>query len=160
MGLNVLQFVVILVPVESRHGALDGISTPLSRGPHERLWSGSIYCDHRGALSDLSIFPQRLSDHDVRDRYHSDTTGEVDHIQRQNGSPFSGHQTGHGKAEVGLAGFQGAQGGKSETGGPEKQSEEQGAGKGGCAIGLLPQHHAEPVQGNHCHGLEGHDYEA
>jgi len=61
---------------------------------------------------------------------------------------------------VGLAGFQRAQRGQSETGGPEKQSEKHGAGKGGGATGLLPQHHAEPVQGDHRHGLEGHDDEA
>lgn len=108
----------------------------------------------------MSIFPQGLSNHDVRDRDHSNTEGEVDHIERQHGFPFSSNQTGHGEAEVGLAGFQGGQGGEGETGGPEKQREEQGAGKGGCAIRLLPQHHAEPVQGNHCHCLEGHDDEA
>lgn len=159
-GLNVLQFVVILVPIQSRHGTMDGISTSLHRDPHERLWSGSIDCDYRGTLSDLSVLPQGLSNHDVRDRDHSNTEGEVDHIERQDGFPFSSNQTGHGKTEVGLAGFQGSQGGKGEAGGPEKQGEEDGAGKRGHAIRLLPQHHAEPVQGNHCHCLQGHDDEA
>ena len=155
-----LQFVVILVPVQSRHGTLDRLATSLHRGPHERLWSGSVNSDHSGALSDLSILPQCLSDHNVGHEDHRHTKGEVDHVERQDGFPFSGDQTGHGKAEVRLAGFQGGQGGEGETGGPEEQSEEQGAGEGGRAVGLLPQHHAEPVQGNHRHCLEGHDDEA
>lgn len=113
-----LQFVVILVPVQSRHGTLDGVSTSLHRDSHERLWSGSINCDYRGALSDLNIFSQGLSNHDIRDRYHSNTKGEVDHIEGQDGFPFFSNKTGHGKAEAGLAGFQGGQGGQSETGGP------------------------------------------
>lgn len=108
----------------------------------------------------MSIFPQGLSNHDVRHGDHSHTAGEVDHIERQDGFPFSSHQTGHGEAEVGLAGFQGGHGGEGETGGPEKQSEEQGAGEGSRAIRLLPQDHAEPVQGDHGHCLEGHDDEA
>lgn len=160
VGLNVLQLVVILVSVESRHGTLPRVTRSLAGGAHERLWSGSVHRDHRGALPDLSVLPQRLRNHDVGDGHHRHAEGEVHHVQRHDGFPFSGRQTGHGKAEVGLAGFQGAQGGQSETGGPEKQGEKHGAGKGGRAIGLLPQHHAEPVQGDHGHGLEGHDDEA
>lgn len=56
--------------------------------------------------------------------------------------------------------FSGGQGGEGETGGPEEQRRSKVQGKEAAEAGLLPQHHTEPVQGNHRHCLEGHDDEA
>ena len=54
----------------------------------------------------------------------------------------------------------GEQGGHGEAGGPQQGGERQGAGEGGGAVGLLAQHHAQAVQGDHRHRLQGHDDEA
>lgn len=106
MGLNVLQFVVILVFVQSWYGILDGIFIFFYRGFYERLWFRSINCDYGGVFFDLSIFSQGLSNYDVRDRDYSNIKGEVDYIERQDGFFFFSNQIGYGKVEVGFIGFQ------------------------------------------------------
>lgn len=47
-----------------------------------------------------------------------------------------------------------------EAGGPQQRREGQGTRERGRAVGLLTQNHAEPMQSDHRHRLEGHDNEA
>lgn len=82
MGLSVLQFVVILVPVQSRHGTLDGLATSLHRGPMKGRCGLEASTVITAGHSDLSVLPQCLSDHDIG---HAKTTathkGEVGHVE-------------------------------------------------------------------------------
>lgn len=54
----------------------------------------------------------------------------------------------------------GEKGRHREAGGPQQSSESQGAGERGCPVGLLPQNHPQPVQGDDSDRLQRHDDEA
>lgn len=154
MRLDVLRLAVALVPVQGGHGAL------WSRGPRKGLRSGGVHGHHGRALPHLGVPPQGLGNHDIGDGHDGHAADEVGDVEVEDDLALAAGEAGHGQAEAGAVGFQGGQGGQGEAGGPQEQGEEKSAGEGGGAVRLLPQHHAQPVQGDDCHRLERHDDEA
>lgn len=155
MGLDMLQLVVVLVPVQGRDSAL----YPIYDRADERLWSVGVHC-YDGAFSHLGVFPQCLSYHYVGDGYNSNTKGEVNYIQVKDNFPFSPIQAVHRQTDLGFSGPKSSQGGQSKTCSPQKNSEQQGTREGSSPVGLLTKNHPQSVKCNDSHGFEGHNYKS
>lgn len=162
MLLTVLQLVVRLVAVQRL--ALDGTLHVLKACCEEGRWwlrAGGTYSDD-GAFPHLYILSEGVSNHQVRHRHHGNAKGKVCKVNVQHDpglvtSQAKVRQTG--SISVGVRSH-GEESGHGEAGGPQQGRERQRAREGGRPVRLLPQNHAQSVQSDDGHRLQGHDDEA
>lgn len=162
MLLTILQLVVRLVAVQRL--ALDGTLHVLKACCEERrcwLRAGGIYSDD-GAFPHVHILSEGVSNHQVRRRHHGNAKGKVCKVNVQHDpglvtSQAKVRQTGPVSVWVCSHGEESSHG---EAGGPQQGSERQRAWEGGSLVRLLPQNHAQSVQSDDGHRLQGHNDEA
>lgn len=160
--LHILQLVVRLVAVQ--RGALNRALHALEarRDEGRRGWGARGVHRDDGTFPHSRVLPQRLSDGQVGHGHHGHAESKVGQVDVQHHPGVAASQ-----AKVGQAGpvparvrSHGEERRHGEAGRPQQGGERQRAGEGRGAVGLLPQNHAQPVQGDDRYRLQRHDDEA